>query len=58
VRVDPQEMNDLAGLPEYAPLLKQFEQLLRTIVDPEGVSDRAKRDLGLIGPNGEDYTLS
>lgn len=58
LRDDPQEKRDLAGLPEYAPMLKQFEVLLGTIVDPLEVSVRAKRDLGLIGPDGEDYTVT
>jgi choline-sulfatase len=39
-------------------MLEQFEAQLREIVDPEAVSLRAKRDLGLIGENGEDYTLT
>ncbi|BFT74736.1 sulfatase-like hydrolase/transferase [Paenibacillus sp. P36] len=55
---DPQEMTDLAGEESYQELLHQFEVLLREIVDPEVVSLRAKRDLGLIGSNGEDYTLT
>ncbi|MEC0270091.1 sulfatase-like hydrolase/transferase [Paenibacillus anseongense] len=55
---DPQEMTDLAGEESYRELFHQFEVLLREIVDPEAVSLRAKRDLGLIGSNGEDYTLT
>ncbi|CAG7599779.1 Ulvan-active sulfatase [Paenibacillus solanacearum] len=55
---DPQEMRDLAADPQYADTLKQFEALLRTIVDPEAVSLRAKADLGLIGKDGQDYTLT
>jgi choline-sulfatase len=55
---DPQEMKDLAGEPEYAPVLAEFERLLRTIVDPEEVSRQSKKDLGLIGKDGEDYTLT
>lgn len=58
LREDPQEMRDLALEEEYDELLKSFERLLRTIVDPEAVSLRAKADLGLIGKNGEDYTLT
>lgn len=53
---DPEENHDLALDAGYMPVLNQFEKLLRTIVDPEEVSLRAKSDLGLIGPNGEDYT--
>lgn len=55
---DPKEMTDLAGEESYRELLQQFEVLLREIVDPEAVSLRAKRDLGLIGSDGEDYTLT
>lgn len=53
---DPDELEDLALEPEYAGVLAQFEAQLRDMVDPEAVSLRAKRDLGLIGPHGEDYT--
>jgi len=55
---DPHELNDLAGDPKYGETLAQFEALLRSIVDPEAVALRAKRDFGLIGPDGEDYTLT
>ncbi len=53
---DPREMHDLAALPEHRERLAAFEALLRTILDPEAVCERSKQDLGLIGPNGEDYT--
>lgn len=53
---DPLEKDDLASQPAYAKVLEEFEELLKTIVDPEGVARNAKRDLGLIGSNGEDYT--
>lgn len=53
---DPYEMNDLATDPAYKEILLEFEKLLRNIVDPEEVSFKAKKDLGLIGPNGEDFT--
>ncbi|CAG7615599.1 sulfatase-like hydrolase/transferase [Paenibacillus allorhizosphaerae] len=55
---DPQEMHDLATDGRYGDKLKQFEALLRTIVDPEEASLRAKSDLGLIGKDGQDYTLT
>ncbi|MFH5183662.1 hypothetical protein ACHHV8_14115 [Paenibacillus sp. TAB 01] len=51
-------MHDLAGDEQYQELLASFEATLREIVDPEEVSWRAKGHLGLIGPNGEDYTLT
>ncbi len=53
---DPHEQKDLALKDEYKPLLDWFETELRKIVNPEEVSERAKRDLGLISPEGEDYT--
>jgi choline-sulfatase len=53
---DPDELTDLAENPEYGHVLNEFEQILRGICDPEEVALRAKRDLGLIGPDGEDYT--
>lgn len=53
---DPQEMNDLAADPRYQEIVAELEALLRTQVDPEATALRAKRDLGLIGPDGEDYT--
>ncbi len=56
VERDPREDHDLALDPQYAPVLEEFERVLRTVIDPEEVSLRAKRDLGLIGPDGEDYT--
>ena len=54
--VNPHETNDLSENEQYQPLLASFEALLRSIVDPEAVSLRSKHDLGLIGPDGEDYT--
>ncbi|MGP4041094.1 sulfatase-like hydrolase/transferase [Gracilibacillus sp. D59] len=56
IKDDPKEMNDLARDPVYNSVLKEFEVLLRSIVNPEEVSYRSKKDLGLIGPDGEDYT--
>jgi choline-sulfatase len=55
---DPAEMLDLAADPRFADVLEEFEALLRTIVDPEQIALQAKRDLGLIGKDGEDYTLT
>lgn len=55
---DPHEMNDLASRPEYARVLSWFESKLRGMVDPEGISFRAKKDLGLISADGTDYTQS
>ena len=53
---DPDDLNDLAGNPASAAVVDEFEKLLRTILDPEATATRAKRDMGLIGPDGEDYT--
>jgi choline-sulfatase len=53
---DPRELVDLAKDSRYDDVVADFEKLLRSIVDPEKTAFRAKRDLGLIGENGEDYT--
>ncbi|HEY8476156.1 MAG TPA: sulfatase-like hydrolase/transferase [Chloroflexota bacterium] len=41
---DPYELHDLAGDPRYAGLLREFEQELRKLVDPEAVDRLAKAD--------------
>jgi len=56
LREDPDELSDLAGDPAQADRLADFDCRLREILNPEDVARRAKRDFGLIGPNGEDYT--
>ncbi len=56
VKEDPLEDHDLAEDPAFAELLKEFEALLRTITDPEEISQLAKYDLGLLGEDGTDYT--
>ena len=56
VKEDPKEDRDLAEDPSYGDVLKDFEALLRSIVDPDETTLRAKRDLGLIGADGTDYT--
>lgn len=53
---DPPELHDLAADPAHAPVLAECEEVLRGILDPEAVALRSKRDLGLVGPAGEDYT--
>lgn len=53
---DPHEENDLARDPRKAGLLADLEQALRNHVNPEQTALRAKRECGLIGPKGEDYT--
>lgn len=53
---DPQEMFDLALESKYKTKLDEFENLLRTYIDPEEVDWRSKKDLGLISPDGEDLT--
>ncbi len=58
IRDDPEENTDLAKQPGYGEVLREFETLLRAIVDPEAVAGEAKSDLGLIGSDGEDYTRS
>lgn len=39
---DPRECRDLAALPEYKPILEEFERRLRTRLDPEAINARAK----------------
>ena len=56
MRCDTKEMNDLALDPNYKMVLDKYESCLRKMIDPEEVSMRSKRDLGLISPEGEDYT--
>ena len=56
LREDPLEETDLALDPASGPLLAEFDRELRSIVDPEKTTRRVKRDCGLIGPAGEDYT--
>jgi len=41
---DPEELRDLAPLPEYADVLARFERQLRTLVDPEAADAAAKAD--------------
>jgi choline-sulfatase len=53
---DPRELRDLALEPGHERTLREFEELLRSIVDPEATALRARRDMGLIGPDGADYT--
>jgi choline-sulfatase len=53
---DPHELRDLAQDAGHAGVLREFERLLRGMLDPEAVALRAKRDMGLIGPDGADLT--
>lgn len=41
---DPHEIYDIAALPGSAPIVAEYERLLRTIVDPEATDARAKAD--------------
>ena len=41
---DPMELNDLSKAPQHHALMREFETLLRDIVDPEEVDRRAKAD--------------
>ena len=56
VVADPHELTDLASDPAYESVLRRMESTLRSIVDPEETALRARRDLGLIGADGTDYT--
>ncbi|MBE9398955.1 sulfatase-like hydrolase/transferase [Pontibacterium sp. N1Y112] len=53
LNADPEEMNDIAGLPEHAERIAQFETELSAICDPEEVDARAKQDQKkLVDENG------
>lgn len=45
---DPEELNDLANEIEYAQVLKECEDELRSIVNPEEVDKLAKKDQGIM----------
>ncbi len=53
---DPNELADLAADPAYGEVLSAMDRRLRSICDPEATALRARRDLGLIGADGTDYT--
>lgn len=53
---DPHELDDLAADLGHVAVLAEHEARLRSVVDPEAVAYKAKQDLGLIGPDGEDFT--
>jgi choline-sulfatase len=44
LETDPEELVDLAGKTEFAPLLREMEAELRRICDPEAIDALAKRD--------------
>jgi choline-sulfatase len=41
---DPEETRNLAALPAYADIVRDYEQRLRAIVDPEATDARARAD--------------
>lgn len=41
---DPEETRNLAGSPAYAAVVRDYEQRLRAMVDPEAIDARAKAD--------------
>ncbi len=55
---DPHEDHNLGQKPEYAEVLNDFEGELRSRINPEEVSRKAKRDLGVITPGGRDLSKS
>jgi choline-sulfatase len=57
IEEDSLENVDLALRGTHDKVLKDFETLLYSILDPEKTAFESKHDLGLIGPNGEDYTV-
>lgn len=44
LRRDPEELHDLAALPDYAGVVDLFERRLRELLDPEAVDRLAKAD--------------
>jgi len=48
LQADPEEENDLASDPEYANVCKEYEGLLRNIVNPEAADRQAKDDQNAI----------
>jgi choline-sulfatase len=44
LEADPEEMTNLAGDPEHAPVVEEYRQILRSICDPEEVDRRARAD--------------
>ena len=58
IEEDPMENVDLAPGGSHGKVLKDFEARLRSIVDPETTALESKRDFGLIGPDGEDYSVT
>lgn len=44
LEADPEELHDLAADPRHAEVCAEFEQLLRSMLDPEAVDRHAKRD--------------
>ena len=56
LETDPGESHDLAGDPACGDRLGELKNVLHSVLDPHQTSLRAKGDLGLLGPNGEDYT--
>ena len=46
LEADPMELTDLSSSPEHQEVLGDFENRLRSILDPEGVDAEAKRDQG------------
>ncbi len=57
---DPDELCDLAVNPteEITLIINEMHEKLQEILDTDATSLRSKRDLGLIGKNGEDYTMT
>ncbi|MCY3946680.1 MAG: sulfatase-like hydrolase/transferase [Anaerolineaceae bacterium] len=41
---DPWEVRDLAGIPDFGPVLKERESRLRSMLDPEAVDAQARAD--------------
>jgi len=58
LKEDPLEQHDLSRDLGQSSRLEEYRARLNSICDPEKTSLYSKADLGLIGPNGEDFTES
>ncbi len=54
IEADPKELNDLALDPKYSKTLKKFEDELNKMLDPVEIAHEARKQQGLITPDGKD----
>ena len=48
LETDPEEMNNLSGIPKYSEIVEQFKTILEGIVDPEKIDVQAKKDQAVL----------